>query len=61
MIVERDGNTLRIKPQGGGSIHEAGSGERQLWSMLSAMGPMKPEEAAEWMDGFIPKGNNAST
>lgn len=55
MIVEQVGNTLRVVPQGQGTIHEAGSGERQLWSMLAAMGPMKPAEASEWMDGFIPK------
>lgn len=55
MIVEQDGNTFRIKPQGAGSIHTAGSGERQLWSMLAAMGPMSPSDAEEWMNGFIPK------
>ena len=52
--MEWDGNTLRIKPQGYGSMESAGAGERQLWSMIGAM-PGTAEEAEEWMEGFIPK------
>jgi hypothetical protein len=54
-LVEIEGNTLRLKAQGPGGIEGAGAGEMQLWSMLSAMGPMKPEDAEAWMAGFIPK------
>jgi hypothetical protein len=52
--VEWDGNTLRIKPQGYGSMETAGAGERQLWSLIGAIG-VPPEDAQEFMDGFIPK------
>lgn len=53
-VVEWDGNTLRIKPQGPGSMQSAGAGEQQLWSLIGAMGTT-PEAAEDWMDGFIPK------
>lgn len=59
-VVEQDGNTLRIRSQGPGGMTGAGAGERQLWSMLAAMGPMKSEEAQDWMSNFIPKTDGGS-
>lgn len=58
MIVRQEGNSLYIIPQGNGSMDNAGAGERQLWSMLAAMGPMQPDDAEEWMNGFIPSTRN---
>ncbi len=41
---------------------EAGAGEQQLLTMLSAMGPHRDLSAAqEWMDSFIPPTDDGSS
>lgn len=59
-VVKQEGNSLYVIPQGMGTMEGAGSGERQLWSMLAAMGPMEPNAAKEWMNGFIPDTRNTN-
>jgi hypothetical protein len=52
--VIQEGNTLKLRGQGFGTMTEAGSGEKQLMSLISAIGVTSPEEKQEWMNGFIP-------
>lgn len=53
--VSDDGLTFAILSQDGFPMTSAGSGEQQLVTLLSSMGPMKEQDAQEWMNEFLPR------